>query len=115
MRSHRGMASVTLSIQVIEYLVKKGYSQADIARMIGLSEGFVSLVKSRERAFTVQHLRTIADRLNIPLGAFLLSASPLDPKTPKQAEFAAVTERVSRLADKVIESIRSSKPATATK
>jgi transcriptional regulator with XRE-family HTH domain len=109
MRSHRGIASATLSNKVIEYLVGRGYAQADVARMIGLSEGFVSLVRSRERSFTVDHLIAIADRLNVPLGAFLLAANPAASNSPDARAFAEATERISRQADEVIAAIKRAK------
>lgn len=109
MRSNRGVATTTLSNRVIEYLVSRGYSQADVARMVGLSEGFISLVRARERGFTIDHLVQIADRLNLPLGAFLLAANPMKATTPEAKAFAEATERISRQADKVVDAIRRSR------
>ena len=69
--------------------------------MLGVSEGYISLVKSRERALTVDHLSALADALNLPLGAMLLQVSPPPREmTSETAELFEVTERLIRKADK---------------
>ena len=73
--SDRRSVSSSLSSQVIQYLRKRGHSQADIARMLHVSEGFVSLVKSKDRSLTLDHLERIAEALSVPLGAMLIAVT----------------------------------------
>jgi hypothetical protein len=103
-----------LSADVVNYLCAHGHKQADIARMIHVSEGFVSLVKSRERCLTLDHLELVTDSLSVPLGAFLLAVA--EPKTkkldPEQKELAEMTSRILRKADEASEAILRSTSAT---
>jgi transcriptional regulator with XRE-family HTH domain len=77
--SKRRLVSSSLSARVIEYLVKQKHSQAEIAKLLGVSSGFVSLVKSRERSLTVDHLERLSLSLAVPLGALLMAVT----KTPR--------------------------------
>lgn len=43
--------------------------------MLHVSEGYVSLVKSRDRSLTIGHLELISESLSVPLGALLLAAT----------------------------------------
>ena len=74
--------------------------------MLAVSQGFISLVKSRERSFTLDHLQAIADALGLPLGAMLLEATKPDRPDPKTAELFEATERLIRKADQASEIIR---------
>ena len=84
--SDRRHVSSSLSARVIQYLRQRGHSQADIARMLRVSEGFVSLVKSMERSLTIDHLDLISEALSVPIGALLLAATepPKGAKDVKQ-------------------------------
>ena len=94
------IASISLSYDVLMWLIGRGSSQADVARMLGVSEGYISLVKGRERALTVDHLAALADALKLPLGAMLLQVSPPPERmTPETAQLLEVTERLIRKAD----------------
>src|SRR2546421_12828061 len=106
MAKHRA-ASISLSYDVLMWLIGRGSSQADVARMLGVSEGYISLVKSRERALTVDHLSALADTLKLPLGAMLLQVSPPPARmTSETAELFEVTERLIRKADVAAGAIR---------
>ena len=99
MAKHR-VASISLSYDLLMWLIGRGSSQADIARMLGVSEGYISLVKARERALTVDHLSAVADALNLPLGAMLLQVSPPTGRmTPERAQLLEATERLIHKAD----------------
>src|SRR4051794_9093465 len=114
--SNSRVASISLSADVLAWLMSRGHSQADIARMLGVSQGYISLVKSRERALTVDHLSTLADVLKLPLGAMLLQVSP--PPARMNEETAAlfeVTERLIRKADAAAAAIREHMTATSAK
>jgi transcriptional regulator with XRE-family HTH domain len=71
----RNQASSSLSAKIVSYLCERGHSQTEIARMLGVSDGFISLVKSRERSLTIAHLERLADALSVPLGALLASVT----------------------------------------
>ena len=108
----RRTATTSLSARVLSWLLERGHSQADVARMLGLSQGFVSLVKSRERSFTIDHLQAIADAIGIPMGAMLLQVTKPARSDPKTAELLAATERLIHKADKLNALLR---PQTPTK
>lgn len=76
MKDRRTLSS-SLSADVVQYLRRRRHSQAKIAKLLGVSEGFISLVKSRERSLTIEHLELLAEKLSIPLGALLLAVTPL--------------------------------------
>jgi transcriptional regulator with XRE-family HTH domain len=91
---------------VLEWLLNRGHSQVDVARMLAVSQGFISLVKSRERSFTLDHLQAIADALGVPLGAMMLQATKPVRPDPRTAELFEATERLIRKADQASELIR---------
>ncbi len=110
------IASISLSCDVLAWLLGRGLSQADIARMLGVSQGYISLVKSRERALTLDHLSALADELKLPLGAMMLQVSP--PPAQMNAETARlfdVTEKLIRKADLAAAAIQKSLDASAAK
>ena len=97
----RRTASASLSVQVLNWVMARGHTQADIARMLGLSQGFISLVKARERCFTMDHFAEMADGIGIPLGVFLIQATAPAKRSdnPDTAALMDVTERLIRKAD----------------
>ena len=98
--SKRRTASISLSYDVLAWLISRGLSQAEIARLLDVSEGYISLVKSRERALTLDHLSALADAMKLPLGAMLLHVAPAPQRmTPETAAFFEVTEKLIRKAD----------------
>jgi transcriptional regulator with XRE-family HTH domain len=114
--SKRRTASISLSYDVLNWLIGRGLSQADVARMLGVSEGYISLVKSRERALTLDHLSALADTLKLPLGAMLLQVSPPPARmTPEAAELFEVSERLIRKADAAAATIRGHLAVGSTK
>ena len=96
--SNRRTLSWSLSAQVLGYLRERDFTQAEIARMLGVSESFISLVKSRERGLTLDHVESLASVLKLPLGAMLLSVSG----TKGNGEMARATERLIQMADDVV-------------
>jgi transcriptional regulator with XRE-family HTH domain len=103
--SERRNVSSSLSAQVIEYLRGRGYSQADIARMLRVSESFISLVKSKDRALTIEHLEVIADALSVPLGALLLAATHPGKDIRDSAKLFELSTRLVDKADRARQSI----------
>jgi transcriptional regulator with XRE-family HTH domain len=116
MMSNRRNASISLSSDVLAWLLGRGLSQAEIARLLGVSQGFISLVKSRERALTLDHLSGIAEVLQVPLGAMLVQVSPQPRRgTAETAALFEVTERMMRKADAAQAAIRAHLAATPMK
>jgi transcriptional regulator with XRE-family HTH domain len=109
-RHDRRTLSSTLSARVLEYLREHNFSQAEVARILGVSESFISLVKSRERSLTLDHLESLALALKVPLGAFMVGVT-----TPKggETEYSRACAHLIEMADQVIQSIREAAPETA--
>ena len=59
--SPRRQPSSLLSSKVLSYLIQEGYRQQEVAEILGVTEGFISLVKSQQRSFTLDHLEKLAD------------------------------------------------------
>lgn len=95
--SDRRNVSSTLSSRIIEYLRARGQTQAQIARMLGVSEGFISLVKSKDRSLTIDHLELLSSALAVPMGALLLAIT--EPKAG-----AKVDQKLFELSEKVMKS-----------
>src|ERR1051325_229975 len=90
----RRVASTGLSSEVIAYLLKRGHTQAKVARMIGVTEGYISLVKSKERSFTLEHLIALADGIGMPMGEMLLAASDRPASSEKDQEMLDRTAKI---------------------
>jgi len=104
-RDRRTLSS-SLSGEVLQWLLTRGHSQVEVAQMLGVSESFISLVKSRERSFTLDHMQTLADTLNLPLGAMLLQITDRHSKNPQFRAFLERTEKLIRKCDEVRELIK---------
>lgn len=107
----RRTLSSSLSARVLEYLRERDFSQAEVARMLGVSESFISLVKSRERSFTLDHLESLSSALKVPLGPLMVGVT-----TPKggETEYSRACARLIEMTDEVIESIRQAAPPSPT-
>jgi transcriptional regulator with XRE-family HTH domain len=97
--NNRNQASSSLSAKLIVYLCDRGYTQAQVARMLGVSDGFVSLVKSRERSLTIAHLERLAAALSVPLGALLVSATESRSGGPEVRKFMDLSAKIMEKAD----------------
>jgi transcriptional regulator with XRE-family HTH domain len=98
---------------VIQYLRDQGYTQARIAKMLHVTEGFVTLVKNRERSLTLDHFELLASALSMPVGALMIAVSTPTKVTGKSKPFYDRTARILRLCDELQEAIlRGSKPVT---
>lgn len=97
----RRTLSSSLSADVISYLCDQGHTQAGIARMLRVTEGFISLVKSRERSLTLDHLERLTQSMSVPLGAFLLAVTKTDTKklSPQQKKLTALAAKIMKTAD----------------
>lgn len=103
MKASRRVPSSQLSSKIVDYVVTKGLTQGEVARMLEVSESFVSLVRSRERSLTLDHIEKLADAFAMPFGAFLSAATPLKPNaTERQKEIHALVEELSIKADRAI-------------
>ena len=109
----RRTASTSSSAKVIQYLRDQGHTQARIAKMLHVTEGFVSLVKNRERYLTIDHFELLASALSIPVGALMIAVSTPMKVSKKSKPFYDRTARILRLCDRLQEAIlRDTKPAT---
>jgi transcriptional regulator with XRE-family HTH domain len=97
--SDRRTVSSTLSSRIIEYLRDRGQTQAQIARMLGVSEGFVSLVKSKDRSLTIDHLELLSTALSVPMGALLLAVTEPKPGAKVDRKLFELSEKVIKSAD----------------
>jgi len=102
----RRVASTGLSSEVVGYLLKRGHTQAQVARMIDVTEGYISLVKSQQRSLTLEHLIALADAIGMPMGEMLLEASDRPARAKKDQEMLDRTAKIVRLADKATDAIR---------
>ena len=102
----RRVASTGLSSEVVGYLLKRGHTQAQVARMIDVTEGYISLVKSQQRSLTLEHLIALADAIGMPMGEMLLEASDRPATSKKDQEMLDRTAKIVRLADRATDAIR---------
>jgi transcriptional regulator with XRE-family HTH domain len=97
--------SSLLSFRVLSYLKGLGHSQAEIARMMGVSEGFISLINSKSRSFSLAQLEALAERMDTGLGELLINAT--EPKRAgKSSAFFDASARLIRKADAVSGALR---------
>lgn len=113
MKADRRIVSSSLSARIVAYLLKQGHSQANIAHMLGVSQGFVSLVKSRERGLTLDHLERVCLELSVPLGVFLLAATKPARGVKYPKELFEMSERIVRKCDAARAAIMNSATAIA--
>ena len=64
--------SQTLSQSIVTHLRKKGMTLKQIGDLMGVSESFVSYVKSGDRNFTITRLRKLEKALKQPLPLLFL-------------------------------------------
>jgi len=102
MRTHRTLTS-SLSVQVVQYLLDKDFSQAEVARLLRVSDSFISLVKSRERGLTIDHLEALATALNVPLGALLIAVTR---PASGGGELIRITDRLMGKIDELVAGIK---------
>ena len=97
--NERRTPSTRVSADTIAYLLHQGHTQAWIAKVLHVSEGFVSLVKNRKRALTIDHLDLIASALSLPLGAMMIAATTPKKLSRKNKPFFDGTARIIRMCD----------------
>jgi len=102
----RGIASTRLSSKILNYVVGLGHSQAEVARLLGVTEGFVSLVKGQKRSFTLTHLDDLADGIGMPLGEMMIQATERPNASKKARATMDRLARIVRLGDKARAAIR---------
>ncbi|HEX8524660.1 MAG TPA: helix-turn-helix transcriptional regulator [Tepidisphaeraceae bacterium] len=112
--NNRRTLSSSLSSQIVEYLRGRGHAQAELARMLGVSEGFISLVKSRDRSLTIDHLERLAEALSVPLGALLVAATAPMGQSRETKELSDLSTRIIEKADAARRAILRGMPAPST-
>jgi len=101
MKPDRRIVSSSLSARILAHLLDAGHSQVEIAHMLGVTQGFVSLVKSRERSLTLDHVERLSDTLGMPLGAFMLAATEPAKGTKYPKKLFKSSANIVKLGDKV--------------
>jgi transcriptional regulator with XRE-family HTH domain len=109
MTKRRRIASTGLSSEVLNYVVNRGHSQAEVARILRVSAGYISLVNSQKRSFTLNHLIALADGIDMPMGEMLIQATERPNVSAKAREKMDGLARVIRVGDKAIEATRADK------
>ena len=73
----------TLSANVVKYLVGEGYTQREIARLMQVTESYISHAVKGNRNFTVTHLERLAETLEMTVPELLARATPAESVRPK--------------------------------
>jgi transcriptional regulator with XRE-family HTH domain len=98
------------SAEVVEYILgERKLSQEELAEILEVSASFISRVRAGKRAFTLDHLQAIEERLGMPLGAVLLATMkklPRDRKLAKARELAVMALKSGDRAAKAIRAAR---------
>jgi transcriptional regulator with XRE-family HTH domain len=103
-------ASTKLSAAIVEYILKeRGLTQEAFAELLEVSASFVSRVRAGERAFTLEHLQAIEERLEMPLGALFLAMMPHEPADPKLARARDLAVKALEAGDRAAKAIRASR------
>ncbi|MFT3784567.1 MAG: helix-turn-helix transcriptional regulator [Tepidisphaeraceae bacterium] len=104
-----------VAADLMKYLIeKRGMTQNDIADVLGVDKSFVSRVAAAERDLSTHQLRTIADALDVPMGALLLDAlGPTKTKDPEKQKILDLTADLMQLADKAVAALRAERAAKA--
>jgi|SRR3954466_13526192 hypothetical protein len=95
----RRIVSARLSSRIVEYLNRSGHKRSQIAKLLGVSEAFVDLVKRREFSLTVDHVVRLTGRLAMPLGEFLVAVAESRDGQRKGKRHDSFV-RIMRLADR---------------
>lgn len=100
--------SATTSSALVEYiLAEKSLTQEALAEVLEVSASFISRVRSGERAFTLDHLQAIEERLDMPLGALFLATMKSPPADPKLARARELAVAALAAGDKAAKALRS--------
>ncbi len=73
--------------------------------MLGVSQGFVSLAKSRERGLTLDHIERLSFELAIPMGAFLIAVTKPRKVSKRNKEFFVASEKIIKMCDDLHEAL----------
>lgn len=104
------------SAAVIDYiLAERQLSQEELAEILEVSASFISRVRAGKRAFTLDHLQAIEERLEMPLGAVLLATMRKTPRNKKLAKARELAVMALKSGDRAAKSIRASRTTTAAR
>lgn len=73
------MATIVESVRLA-----RGWSQAELARVVGYSQSWVSRVVNGQQSLTLDQVREIADRLNIPIHLLRFAGAGPAPSAPSR-------------------------------
>lgn len=91
----------SLSADIINYLALRGWNQRATAKLLGVTDAYISLVRGNSRSFTVEHLEKLARTLKVPLGALIIEATKPAKATGKVAKVMSLTEDLLRDLDDI--------------
>lgn len=102
-----------LSSKLVSHLLEgKGLTQDQLAMVLECHPSFVSRVRSRERDFSPEQMRVIADHLGVPLGAMLIDAiRPSGKLPPDRQKLVELCQQVIRKADAAHATLRADREA----
>ena len=93
----------TVSVEVIDLLKQRGYTQSKIASCMGVTTSFVSLVTHRKRNLTIDHLERLAKATDLPIALMLVGAMKRKKKQPQyMRNFYKAAEKALKLTRKPI-------------
>lgn len=99
------------SAVLVDYLVEdRGLTQDDIAAILRVDKSFISRVRSAQREFSPLQIEMIADALNVPMGALLMAAAPLEKNLPpERQQIVDLCAKLLAKTDAAVTAIRSSR------
>ena len=67
-------ATEYVSMDIVEFLRKRGMTLRQIGELVGHGESYISRVARGERSFTIEHLMKLEKKLGTPLPVLLLTS-----------------------------------------
>jgi transcriptional regulator with XRE-family HTH domain len=89
------------SQDVILYLRKQGKTLAQIGKMLGVGESYISRVAAGSRSLTLRHLERMAGKMKMTLPELFLTATPIESVPKKFRKLYTGYLDVLRLSDRL--------------
>ena len=91
-----------LGLSLKYYRLKAGIKQKDLARQVGTSVAYLSLIETEKRGASLDLLTRIGDRLGVPVELLLLEAKEASGRlSPRQIAYLQRAKRLILLATSV--------------
>jgi len=102
----RQLVPISSSNRILNFLnEKRGLSDPEIARMIGVRANFIGMVRLGELPLNIEQVETMAEAFGMRVGAFLLSMRNGSPKSPTAKRWATFCEELLRRLDDLEETM----------